>query len=340
MFADRVTPLTYGTIGSSLSTQKPLKDIMMGTTGDWMYNALDEMVLGSPPPDWTADGWSFTPINLNLLPAVSKKQREKRPGDQKSDATLLSSLSNVTLETTAMRARLQCEKVPIEGDSWMGDEIQAIVQGFNSTIKNISATSLNLTEGKLLPKILFENTTYETSTFATPLRVLCCSNETEDSPSAVAYWSFADDKKWWSRQNDQWTGVVPNGTDWPSRFSIKWIAGLSTTTTTTVYTNNQPTVWTPLVFKEVPAIQALDCKPVIEKVQAQVTVARSSAEVLEYKLLGEPQPRTDVWDLAFDIQKPAENENKRAMLPRQATRPKPSETDPIDTTSNFTAKIG
>jgi hypothetical protein len=65
----------------------------------------------------------------------------------------------------------------------------------------------------------------------------------------------------------------------------------------TIYTNNLSSVYTPLQFTEVPSIQTLACKPIIEQVQVSVIIARSSAQVLDFKLLGEPQPRSDAWKL-------------------------------------------
>lgn len=78
----------------------------------------------------------------------------------------------------------------------------------------------------------------------------------------------------------------------------------------TIYTNNQPSVFTPLQFEEVPAIQMLECKPVIEQAQARVTVARSSGQVMDFKLLEEPRPRSDAWGKRFDVDQ-STGENKK-----------------------------
>jgi hypothetical protein len=298
MTTARITPLTYEKRGrpSDLS----LASIMTGVTGDWMYSALDQMVLGSQSPAWSRDGWVFAPVDLSLLPAVTSRHRENPQGNQQSDASLLASASNVTLDTMAMRARLQCKEVPIQGDTWLTDEVAALVGSNTGLITNMSATNLNIT-GKMLPSRLFVNTTYSTPVFATPQRILCCANETSSQASAVAYWSFTNETAWWaqSTSDELWTGLVPTGDDWPSGFMIKWITGPAYTTKTTIYTNNLPSIYTPLQFSEAPSIQALACKPVIEQVRASVTVARSSAQVLDFKLLGERQPRSDVWKLAF-----------------------------------------
>lgn len=282
---------------------------MMTETGDWMYNALDQIVLGASPPDWSKDGWVFTPIDMDLLPAEEKRKQEKPRDGQQSDASLLASTSNVTLDTTAMRARLQCERVAIQDDTWFTDELASMIEERGSQIKNMSASTLNIT-GNLLPRTLFANTSFDTTVLSGPYRVLCCANETEEANSAVAYWSLANEYKWWTRSGRQWTGNVPAGDDWPSHFVIKNIVGPAYTTAVKVYTNNMPSIYNPIQFKEVPSIQALDCKPVIEQAEARVMVARSSAQVLDFKLLEEPRPRSDVWKLEFDdIEGPSSSES-------------------------------
>jgi hypothetical protein len=291
---------------------------MLSVTGDWMYNALDQLVLDAPQPPWTSDGWVLSPVDLHSLPVYTKRQQKTGLGTQKSDASLLSSGSNVTLETTAMKARLECETVPIPDNTWLTDEVKAIEKEAGGTIKNISVEHLNLT-GALLPIRLFENTTYDTTTFASPERVLCCLNETAGSESAVAYWSQS-----FSLKNEN----LLVDEDSPSNFSIKWIVGPATTTTMTIYTNNQPSVFTPLQFEEVPAIQMLQCKPVIEQAQARVTVARSSGQVVDFKLLEEPRPRPDAWGKRFDIGQPTRGNKKRQR------------TQDLPYGSNYTANFG
>jgi hypothetical protein len=336
MLVDRVTPLKY-----SSSENRAWRDITLSNTGEWMYSALDQIALGAPPPNWSKDGWVFAPINVDLLPATTKQQREKSQDDEQNSNSVLVSTSNVTLETTAMRARLQCEAVPIQDDKWLTDEAAVLVSE-NKQIKNISASTLNIT-GKMLPTRLFVNSSLQTTTLSGPHHVLCCSNATEEAKSAVAYWSFVNGSAWMSDSNFFWTGNVPSGDEWPSSILIKNIVGSAYTTTMTIYTNNLPSVYTPLQFKEVPELQALDCKPIIEQTKARVKVARSSAQVLDFELLGEPQPRLDVWKLDFDIQKDPEKNKPSSFTSRQATRPPPPTSeflDVINSTTNYTAEIG
>jgi hypothetical protein len=332
MLADRLTPLVVKDGGPFGSWATP----MMSLTSDWMYDALDQIVLDTPPPDWSKDGWVFAPIDVNLLPAVMKAQNKTSRGDQQRDVSLLSSASNVTIDTTAMRARLQCEKVSIQGDEWFTDELAAFIEDQSHNTDNLTASNLNIT-GKLLPQRLFENSSFDTTVLARSYRVLCCSNKTEDANSAVAYWSFANTSAWWSEETYGWTGYVPTGDNWPSHFVIKNIVGSAFTKEMTMYTNNIPEVYKPLQFKEVPSIQALDCKPIIEQAQAKVTVARSSGHVLDFKLLEEPHPRSDVWKLDFDIE--PDKKSERDVLSRQATAP-PTTSNLIDAGTEYTVKMG
>jgi hypothetical protein len=53
------------------------------------------------------------------------------------------------------------------------------------------------------------------------------------------------------------------------------------------------------MFTEVPSLQALNCRPVIELAEADVTVDYTTGVVQDFTILGEPQPNSQPWSDPF-----------------------------------------
>ena len=296
-YATRREPLTYA-MSSAQTDADVLQPTMLHSTSDWLYSALDQILLQTPPPAWTRDGWAFAPIALGSLPNMTIRANKGNTKPDKDEPTLLSSSANASFVTTALRARLQCESIPTTDPSWFP---RNAVNDLNSSYPN-TARRLNST-GYLLPKIIFNNTSYNTSISANQARVFCCHNETDDvGRSAVAYWSHTNPEQFFqpdivSQQSYVWNGRGPS--HWPGNFTIKWMVGPTVKSKMTIYTDSAPGDYNVMQFKEVPSMQFLNCKPVIEQSNAKITVARSSGEVLNYRLLDAPQPQNDAWTAHF-----------------------------------------
>ncbi|CAO2656417.1 Nn.00g052200.m01.CDS01 [Neocucurbitaria sp. VM-36] len=317
----RVEPLHYNHTKIT-SDREFFQDTMKTVTSDWLYSALDQLTLQAEQPAWSRDGWSFSPVDLNMLPDSPTHKPSRASNKHNNDSQLLASAVNITLTTSALRGRLQCDIIPTEDSSWFTENEVDLFEKENSTGARDLRERLNRT-GYILPQTVFNNTTYQTSIYSRKSTVVCCSNETDPAGrSAVGYWSHTNPDQWWNNDPDggfsAWTGFGPQ--TWPPNFAIKWIAGTTVISNVTAYSNNVPSYYKVLQFREIPDMSFLNCKPVVEKSDAKITVARSSGQVLEYELSGEPEAQEDAWSAHFD---PVDGNGKLN----------------ISQTANFTAKV-
>lgn len=305
----RQSPLTYNhtlnfyyTLGSTYSGQAPfLQDTMRIMTSDWMYSALDQITLDSPQPAWSRDGWSFTPVDLESLPFVSHSNGFNDTASKGSTGALSASVTNLTLTTSALRARLQCESVETKDPSWLEENEVDLFPRENSTEAKDARDRLRRA-GYILPHTVFNGTAHETSIFSRTSTIQCCSNETDASGrAAVGYWSQMNASAWWGFDAtlgfSAWTGYGPDV--WPPNFAVKWIAGPTTTTNVTVYTDGAASNYKIMQFKEVPPMAFLSCKPVIETAHAKLVLAHGSGQVLDFEILDEPQEQLEPWAAHF-----------------------------------------
>ncbi|KAF2998237.1 hypothetical protein E8E13_005769 [Curvularia kusanoi] len=281
-----------------------LQDMMRITTSGWMYSALDQITLGTEQPDWSHDGWSFTPVDSQGLPSIRNYSTSASSQPWSNASSLLVSTANVTMTTSALRARLQCSKVETRNPSWFVINEIDLFSGFypkNSTVAKDTTDRLNRT-GYVLPHTIFNDTAHETSVFSRTSAIQCCSNKTDpEGRAAVGYWSQMNTTAWWgfdaSLGKSAWVDYGP--AEWPPSFAIKWIVGPTTTSNVTVYTNGAPSDYKIMQFKEVPPMAFLDCKPVIEEADAQIVLSHGEGRILDYKVLGEPRALVDPWTAHF-----------------------------------------
>lgn len=294
-FATRQDHLTYQHTNVTKDADF-FQDTMRTVTGDWLYSALDQLTLQAEPPAWSRDGWSFTPIVIESLPDVSLRSKKESSSQYDENSEVFFSAANVSLSTSAVRARLECDRITPKDTSWYNMNETAILEGeLSRSVKNMTGR-LNVT-GYVLPRTIFDKDPYQTTIFTTPSRVFCCANETDSSAnSAVGFWSHVKPDEWWGSRSE-WVGFGPKV--WPGNFTIKWIVGPTTTTSLTIYTNSEPSYYKLMQFTEIPTMEVLTCRPVIEQTDARVTVARSSGQVLGFELLGDPQPQQDIWNMDF-----------------------------------------
>jgi hypothetical protein len=109
-----------------------------------------------------------------------------------------------------------------------------------------------------------------------------CSNETGGAPeiAALGYWSPTDVQ-----------GFPHAAKQWLLPLVMPWIVGKPVQVINNDYDPNDPTFPTDnvLLFKEAPSLQAAHCEPVIEVIQAMVTVDRDTASILLYEPSGAPK---------------------------------------------------
>lgn len=297
IYSNRREPLTYA-MRSTVFDFDVLQPIMNSVTSDWLYGALDHIMLQTPAPQWSRDGWAFTPVDLSMLPNITIRANSGNIKDHSNEFELLPSSSNASLTTSALRARLQCETIPTLDDSWYNKSSSNDI-GY----KNITRR-LNMT-GYLLPGTIYDGKPYGTSLFANPGRIYCCSNQTDDKGrSAVGYWSVVQPEQWFGgteltggKDRNPWTKPGPD--QWPGNFTIKWIVGPTVQTHMSIWINNAPSSYKLMQFTEIPALSFLHCQPIVEEATAKLTIGRASGEVLEYKVLDTPKPAADAWKAHF-----------------------------------------
>ncbi|CAO2648819.1 Nn.00g097680.m01.CDS01 [Neocucurbitaria sp. VM-36] len=286
---------------------------------DWLYNALDEITLGSRTPQWTRDEWVFTPVDMDSLPNASVVQ-------DRNTVNLAASSTNVSLITSALRSRLECSTISVPSSGWL-DRAEDVFS--NRTREAIS--------GYILPAMLFKDTPYSTPVFSAPRRMACCTNGTsQGSQSVVAYWSsnssLSDERlieyaepvpsvEYWANDtfgfSDPYEELTPDvkaslkiPRAWSHNFTIKWIVGPSASIEINgeyPKANHISMSWgraneTLLYFTEQPKMAILNCIPVIERANASIVVARSSSQILDAKIVDTPQPATEAWEYAYDLE--------------------------------------
>jgi hypothetical protein len=272
------------------------EDIVHVSQADWLSTALDEVMLGSPPPIWTKDEWVFPPVEFHSVNGSTL-------GVPYFGLDVLSPSANITINTPAFRSRLECSSIQVPGSGWL-NRAEDVFR--NQTQDQIT--------GYVLPETLFDGEPYKTSVFSAPRRIACCTNDTDPSDaSVIAYWS----------SNSPLVDVRPPGpfdknvltepNVWTTNFTIKWIVGHARATAITGGEfNGEYYLGSPappgsevedtlLYFTEQPQLSAVECKPIVEQANANITVARYTGQVLDAKLLDRPKPANALWAQMWDV---------------------------------------
>jgi hypothetical protein len=305
----RQEPITFGATYASRPSYLS-EGILRVTQADWLYRALDELTLKTVPPLWTKDEWTFTPVNIARLPNNTISQKTGSKSESEQTSALVTSRTNVSLVTPALRSRLECSTVQVPPSGWLDRAEEVYPERTNEAI-----------HGYVLPAILFEDTPYKTPVFTVPRRMGCCTNSTiSGGQSVIAYWSSntaLTEKRPAQAVDMNGPLNLKEPRVWSENFTIKWIVG---PTSSTIISGRDPAnntitgfvVYgneTLLYFTEEPRMAMLNCIPIIEKANASITIARSTGQILEAKLLDKPQPAHEAWDYAWDLVYPKPTSN-------------------------------
>jgi hypothetical protein len=278
------------------------ESLLHTTQADWLFTALDEITLRNAPPVWTKDEWIYTRVSMLQLPNTTTVSQDTSLKDiHSAKSGLGASPANVTVTTSALRSRLKCSNIPVPaGTGWL-DRAEDVFS---------NRTSEPFT-GWILPPVLFQDEEYRSPVFTVPRRMACCTNgTTSGGQSVVAFWSSSNPMT----EQRPTPPVDPTGSEnlresiWTSNFTIKWIVG---STGSTVISGADPRPnnvqmgvglanETLLYFTEQPQMSMMSCAPVIEHANASVTIARSTSQILQARLLTEPQSAPGAWDARWD----------------------------------------
>jgi hypothetical protein len=254
---------------------------------NWMYSATIQLALDGIEPPWSKEGWSFTPVTLPDLPDVSNASKIQNLGTRKASTQAI----NVTMSTQAMRASLNCSPIPE-------------TNGTSTWLEEVSLENLwNSSRSPHQDRIAYDITSTMfgrnyTSLLTHPGRISCCLNASTGQypqPLAVGYWSSTGDVQRWPNANRQW----------PMNLTVKWLRGPAApwpTELPNMYrldSNGYFISRSEFMFTKIPSLQALNCRPVIELAEADVTVDYTTGVVQDFTILGEPQPNSQPWSDPF-----------------------------------------
>ncbi|KAI0409293.1 hypothetical protein F4802DRAFT_243535 [Xylaria palmicola] len=260
-----------------------LSDLFGNLRASWVYGAVVQLSLNGPEPSWSSGGWSFVPIDL--APANASNVNIQSTLNVSESNEIL--LNKVTLETPAIRGRLECSEYhPLDNASlWLVDW----------RLPDDAELNPNVTRGYELKGYLPLNHSTAgyplTTLFSSDRRLQCCQNMTNDTAgqSSIGYWS--------ANLKDSQSYYPALSKSWPANFTVKWIRGhaVEATLSYTDGTDLRDDKKNRLIWTEPPQVTALNCMPIIETTDASVTVDATNGRVTDFKLLGQPQEDRFAW---------------------------------------------
>lgn len=130
--------------------------------------------------------------------------------------------------------------------------------------------------------------------FVNPSRIQCCADNRTDSirPAGIGYWSSQ------SAINGEFLYRYNRSRTQGRNFTTKWIYGFPHPK---LYYDNE-TAYGHMIWRDLPRLTALNCKPIIESATARVTVDRADGTVESFQMLENLAP----------IGRPAWNESYEA----------------------------
>ncbi|PSN74373.1 hypothetical protein BS50DRAFT_539590 [Corynespora cassiicola Philippines] len=285
-------------VAGATGAKQILGQAFRGVSSNWMYTATIQMSLNGSHPSWSRDEWSFIPLNISHVDDSINLQNTGKAQDRTNEFASLSAV-NVSVKTTALRARLDCTAIPEATNvSYWATETNLT----NSFQWNTTLNPTDWESGYKLDTLLFEPGNYNTTMTTHYGSPICCSNSSstdEDPTVGLGYWSFAPGSK---------PGTLfPHAfQQWPFNFTSKWLHGEGRADYRLAYDPQFHPVRqnrsSHLIFKQPPEFQALTCKPVIESSESEVTVDKNTLQVLSYRILDdEPSPVDRAWTDPFVI---------------------------------------
>lgn len=276
-----------------------------------MYSATVQLSLNGSEPSWSSNGWSLVPKDLSTLSGSELHQH----GCGNDTACVSAQSFNVTVPTSAVRARLQCTPYEFLDETalWLtewnltdeaywkvSENPRMIDHGYElGKMFDSCSTSLFLdSHEELLANAGNYNGSWAPSSM-TPFfvdidQLICCQNVSSDNQihsASIGYWSP-------NIRCDSLYVYPYIAETWPSNFTIKWIRGkpIEGYRRNTTLSNDIGLIWA-----EPPQMTAMSCRPIIEKANTSVTVEAPSGRVIDLRILDEPQPDTAAWSDNFAV---------------------------------------
>ena len=256
-----------------------LNKLLLDPPKNWLPGAAIELSLNGSKLSWAHDGWSFVPLDLARVPGSTSIQ----PNAKGIGKVPIAHATNVTVATAALRARLECSPVPEVADvsSWLihpDKSLFPVQERYNLS---------GLEDYYFFNHTIFDDSPSNTSVFANQNMIRCCSNGTNEDPqrAAIGYWSPTDA-----------FDFPHTDSQWPLPFVTKWIVGRPRILIDSVKRDPTPQI---LLFKEAPSLQAAHCMPIIEAVDATVSVDKDTGVVYSYNITAPISPTDSAWSDVF-----------------------------------------
>ncbi|KAF3037636.1 hypothetical protein E8E12_004832 [Didymella heteroderae] len=256
-----------------------LAETLIDLESNWLYTALLQASLQGPEPPWSSDGWNFAPLDLSEV--TQDLSVIRMANNQGNETAKFLNTANLTARTSAVRGRVECSVIEdLQPDMWLTTE---------GGTKNSTSS-----DRVYYPQIAFsfENATSQiTPMAATPE---CCYNQTDPSISTQSL-DMVTTLAYWTEKRDSINVTTRD-------FTAKWIRGTAGFRDVGGFAQNPR-----MVFREPPAIQALNCVPYFETADAEVTVEPSTGAVQGFSILGNPTPDAVAWSDNFQLRRSNES---------------------------------
>ncbi|KAF2845609.1 hypothetical protein T440DRAFT_493304 [Plenodomus tracheiphilus IPT5] len=239
-----------------------LSQAILGLETDWMYTAIIQTALNGPQPAWSKDDWSLS-------------RWSKHPITQ-----CLVSPANVTIQTPAIRARIECTAIEqVKNVSFWFEHDRMFLMENGTKYDDFFWPKLFFSDGNL------------TTDFSTqggyPSCCLSSTGDPEGKPSnASSALVYRTEKLLKSEANWGPRHTLANSLT-NSNFTIKWLRGPAG-------------LERQLRFVNPPDAQALNCTPVIETSEARVSVDYARGLVQDYEILQPPLVENVAWSDPFN----------------------------------------
>lgn len=279
-----------------------------------MYTATIQLTLNGSEPAWSKDGWSFVPAMLDSIHKVDLPNNLDA-SDQSVDASQL----NVSFTTPAIRGRIECTEYPsavfanisnwllprdLSNHSyWNSSTIPQDDQG-NYLEGGYQLGALASWLGREYPTFLYPLNSSQaalestgdcpgcTTIFINPSEIVCCGNTTSDSRDqsvAVGYWSPNTDLKSWTVRQ------------WNQNFTAKWFHGNAVPgiSSNVRHAADWDHVDLGLLFPTLPSMSLLNCRPLVESAEADITVNAANGAIQAFSIKSEPKELIDAFSDNF-----------------------------------------
>jgi hypothetical protein len=231
-----------------------------------------------------------------------------------SDLTVGGAPSNVSFTTPAIRGRIECSEYPLSTltniSNWLTPQDLSNHTKWNtSTIPRDDQG--NYLEGgyrlgttgvyAYLPSAITPFDQYDytnitdcpgcTTIFVNPSSIVCCANGSSsawDGSVAVGYWSPQANPATWTTRN------------WNQNFTAKWMYGNAVTgIKNNINSLTYEHLNIDMLFPNPPSVSMLNCKPVVESADADITVNPANGDIQSFNITSKPKVLTEAFSDNF-----------------------------------------